>query len=61
MKVILKGIAQADWKAAIDAAIAADKSYREIIGPRKPIILGKKFVVHETATGTIVVQYKKGF
>ena len=58
MKVILRGIKPSDMKAAVDAAIAADKSYRQVIGPKEPMILGKIFLVHETATGTIVVKYK---
>lgn len=58
MKVILRGIKPNDLRAAVDAAIAADKSYRQVISPKQPMILGKIFLVHETATGTIVVNYK---
>lgn len=59
MKAIFRNIKPCDFEKAANAAIAADKHYRQVIGPKEPMILGKIFFVHETATGTIVVNYKK--
>ena len=60
MKTILN-VNHCDIAAAAQVAVSASQNYRDVIGPKQKLefTIGKKrFVVHETAKGTIVVNYK---
>lgn len=58
-----KYIIHVDVKDLADASLvaqSADLHYRPAIDEKRKVILSKRFEVHETRTGTIVVNYKKG-
>lgn len=59
MKTILN-VDHCDISAAAEVAVNASKNFRKGIGPKQKVqfTIGKKrFEVHETAKGTIVVNY----
>jgi hypothetical protein len=58
MKLILQKIDPKDWAAAIRAALDWDKWHNKPGHQKHKTIMSAMFVVHETATGTIVVNYK---
>lgn len=63
MKLILRGIKPEDWQAAVTVALDWNK-WHNTPGHDKhtTIMAGRfvvhRFVVHETASGTVVVRYK---
>ena len=59
MKKFIFNVAPKDLPEAAIVAQSADKNYRPAIDPKRKVILDKRFLVHETATGTIVVNYKQ--
>ena len=58
-KVIIRGIAPNDWSAAVKVVATAHEHYRGAIDEKRKVKLDKRFNVHETNTGTLVVTYAK--
>lgn len=58
IKVTFRFINREDLADALQAAISADKYYREAMTQEKTVTFGK-FKCHETDKGTIVVTYAK--
>lgn len=58
MKVILKDILREDYAAAIKAIDTWKQWYNTPEWDKKKVTFDKKFSIHETQTGTIVVSKK---
>ena len=59
MKVIIRNIRPEYWPAAVKAALAWQQWHNKEGQQKHKTIMDGRFVVHETATGTIVVTAKE--
>ena len=58
MKLILRNIKPEDWQEAVNVALDWNKWHNTPERQRHETIMARKYIVHETETGTVVIRYR---